>query len=758
MKLLKSILLLSLFLIAFSACNPTRHVPDGKYLLVKNDIKADSTFLTKEQFEIFNKQKPNRKILGFFRFHLWVYNIGNSGKDTRFKRWLKSIGEEPVLVDSTLIERSAGQYRIFLEKNGFFNSVVTDSVMTKGKKATVTYHIKYNKPYTIRNITYQTLDNRINSFLPGFRKNSLIQTGQLYNEDLFEKERERITTALKDMGYYFFNRNYITYAADTSLNSHQVDIFLNINRINENIDPSVMYISPISDHHTYRINKIYIQTDYNPKNPALSTPKDTLLYNGYYMLSADSQLEMRYSQLVRNIYVESGSLYLQEKIDYTYKKLQDLNIFKFVNVYFKEVPRDSAQQEYLLDLNIQLTPTDQQDFTLEQETTNTGGNIGIAGSFGYRNKNTFKGAEVFQFKIKGGLEAIPNFNDSVEQKKFFFFNTYEIGPEISLDLRKLLLPPSIERHTSRYNNAKTSFNIGYNYQERPDYRRSVTNFSLNYSFSPTKNQRFVISPEINSIKVKLSPQFEAKLVDLNDPRLFYTYDTHIISSVRGSWLITNQKQGNGNFIFTRVNGEVAFPAFSEKLKPASFTKFDFDFSVHKVVNRYNNVVWRLNAGIGIPYGSSRALPFEKSFFAGGANSIRAWTARTLGPGSYLKSVNIEESGDIKIETNLEYRSEFLRLSSGIIWEAAAFIDVGNIWTRNADVSRPGGQFSKDALKELAVGGGVGLRFNFSFFILRFDAATKLRDPSLDAADRWVYPGQKFGLVDINYNLAIGYPF
>ncbi|MBL0103532.1 MAG: hypothetical protein IPP51_07120 [Bacteroidetes bacterium] len=235
---------------------------------------------------------------------------------------------------------------------------------------------------------------------------------------------------MKDMGYYFFNRNYITYAADTSLNSHQVDIFLNINRINENIDPSVMYISPISDHHTYRINKIYIQTDYNPKNPALSTPKDTLLYNGYYMLSADSQLEMRYSQLVRNIYVESGSLYLQEKIDYTYKKLQDLNIFKFVNVYFKEVPRDSAQQEYLLDLNIQLTPTDQQDFTLEQETTNTGGNIGIAGSFGYRNKNTFKGAEVFQFKIKGGLEAIPNFNDSVEQKKFFFFNTYEIGPEI----------------------------------------------------------------------------------------------------------------------------------------------------------------------------------------------------------------------------------------------------------------------------------------------------------------------------------------
>ena len=758
MKLRRIAFFLSGILHVLQACNPTRHVPDGKYLLVGNQIKTDSTLFSKEQFENLSKQKPNRKILGFIRFHLWLYNVGNSGKDKKFRKWLRNIGEEPVILDSLLTERTIQQYRLFLEKNGFFNATVTDSVVTNKKRAIVFYKIHYGQPYVLRNITYQTLDTGINQVIGYFKDHSLLSPGQRYDEDLCERERERISTGLKDMGYYFFNRNYITYAGDTSSKNHQMDLFLNINRVNENIDPSVMYISPVLDHQKYHIRNIYIQTDYNPKNPALSIPKDTTFYKGYYFLSADSAIEMRQSQIIRNVFTESGKLYLQEKIDYTYKKLQELNLFKFINVYCKEVLRDENQQDYLLDLNILLTPMDQQDFTLESEATNTGGNIGIAGSFGYRNKNTFKGAEVFQFKIKGGLEAIPNFNDSVEQKKFFFFNSFEIGPQISLDLKKLLLPAFIERHTSRYSNPKTSFTTGFNYQERPDYTRSVTNLSINWSWSPTKNQRWVVAPEINSIKVKLSSQFEEKLIQLNDPRLFYTYDTHIISSIRGSWLITTQKDFQSNFIYTRANLEVAAPVFKEKLKPASFYKFDVDFSYHVYLNRYNNLVYHINTGFGIPYGSSRALPFEKSFFAGGANSVRAWTARTLGPGSYVKSVNIEESGDIKFETNLEYRSEFLRLSSGIIWEAAAFLDAGNIWTRNNDVSRPGGQFSKQALEELAVGGGVGLRFNFSFFILRFDAATKLRDPSLPSDQRWLYPGQKFGMADVNYNLAIGYPF
>ena len=757
--MLKKIFLFLFVLTAFAivACNPARNIPSGTYLLGRNIIIPDSNVLAKDKFEALIRQKPNRKLFGFWRFYLGLYNIGSSGKDRWYKKGFRKIGEEPVLLDTQAVSNTIDQFQLFLDKNGFFNSVVSDSIKyKKNKRAVVSYYINYNQPYIVNSISYTTKDTGISNFIYEFKRNSLIKIGDRYNEEILDKERERITSSLKDLGYYFFNRNYITYSIDTTLGSNKANIYLYINRINENIDPKLINNEPVKDHQPYRLQKIYIQTDYNPKNPALSVPTDTLLYQGYNILSTGHRRVIRNGELVRNIFVKPGNLYLQEKLDDTYRKLQELNIFKFINIYFKEVPRDETQDKYLLDLFIQLTPVDQQDLTLETEATNTGGNIGLAGSIGYRNKNIFKGAEVLEVKFKGGLEAIPNFNDSIRQNKILFFNTYEIGPEISLGFKEI---PFLK--VSPYLNPKTSINLGFNYQERPDYRRSVTNFSINYSASPTRRQRLILTlPEINSVKVKLSPGFEAKLDDLNDPRLFYTYDTHIISSVRLTYINSNQNLTTSrNFLFFRASGEYAPKLFKDKLKPAEFFKIDVDVSYHHSINQYNNVVFRIASGLGLPFGSSSALPFEKSFFAGGANSVRAWSARTLGPGAYKNTVNIEESGDIKIESNVEFRTEILRLSNGIIIEGASFVDAGNVWTRNEDISRPDGKFELNhALRELGVGGGFGLRFNFSFFILRLDAAVKLRDPSLATTERWVYPNQKFGIKDVNFNLAIGYPF
>ncbi|HQV99436.1 MAG TPA: BamA/TamA family outer membrane protein [Bacteroidia bacterium] len=790
--------LFTLLALAFTACNPTRNVPQGSYLLDKYEIVADSNVLAKEKFESLMRQKPNRKLVGFIRFHLWLYNKGKSGKDSKFKTGLRKIGEEPVILDSLAIDQTKEQFRIYVNKNGFFNAVVSDSVRyakdnkarfdyfnkynqaidnfkffinknifsnrfdidssgySKNKKATVEYHIKYNQPYIVRSITYTTQDTGIAKTINGFQNSSLIKPGERYNEEILDKERERITNGLKDLGYYFFTRNYITFSIDTAFGNNEASIFLYINRINENVDPDLINNEPIRDHQTYRLRNIYIQTDHNPKNPSLSVPTDTVVYNGYNILTTGNGHIIRHSELTRNIFIKSGNLYLQEKLDYTYRKLQELNIFKFINIYFTEVPIDSTQDKYLLDLFIQLTPTDKMDLTLESEATNTGGNIGLAGSVSYRNKNIFKGAEILELKFRGGLEAIPNFNDSVDEKKFLFFNTYEIGPELSLSFRKI---PFF--NISPYLNPKTALTLGYNYQYRPDYIRSVTNFSVNFSGSPTKRTRMILTlPEINSVKVNLSPGFQSKLEALNDPRLFYTYDTHVISSVRFTYINSNQNlTSNRNFIFFRINGEYAPKLFDIKYNPAEFYKLDFDISYHQNVNKYNNVVFRLAAGVGVPFGNSTALPFEKSFFAGGANSVRAWNARTLGPGSYKNTVNIEQSGDIKIESNVEYRSEILRLSNGMIIEGATFVDAGNIWTLNEDISRPDGQFQfGHTIEELGIGGGFGLRFNFSFFILRLDAAVKLRDPSLEIGNRWVYPNQKFGISDVTFNLAIGYPF
>ena len=758
----KRIQLLFLFIttLAISACNPTRNVPNGSYLLNKNIIQSDTAGLSKDQFEVLMRQKPNRKLVGFIRFHLWIYNLGTIGKDNKFKGGLRKIGEAPVIVDSASVEKTKEQFKFYLNKNGYFNATVSDTLVTKKKKAKVFYHIHYSQSYTIHSISYSTQDSGMINLLPEFQRTSLLTPGDRFSEELIDKERERVTTGMKDQGYYFFNRNYITFQVDTALGNHQVDIYLYLNRINENVDPNLINYETVKDHQTYRIRNIYIQTDFNQKNSSLSIPTDTLFYKGYYILSASNGYKIKNSELVRNIFVSSGNLYYQPKLDYTYKKLQELNLFKFINIYFKEVPKSDEQVNNLLDLFIQMTPMNRQDFTVESEVTNTGGNLGIAGSFGYRNKNFFKGAEVFEFKIKGGLEAIPNFNDSALNKKFFFFNTYEVGPEVSLGFKKLLLPGFIERTTSRYANPKTTFNLGFNYQERPDYTRTIANFSLNYSISPTKRQRFIFGPEINQVKVKLSPFFQSKLESLNDPRLLYTYDTHIISSLRLSYINSNQNLSlTKSFLYFRVNSEAAGKLFKSSLKPSQFLKLDFDLSYHKSINRFNNIVFRVASGVGLPFGVSRSLPFEKSFFAGGANSVRAWNARTLGPGSYKKVVNIEQSGDIKIEGNIEFRTELIRLSNGIIIEGASFVDAGNVWTRNEDVSRPGGVFEiKNAISQLGVGGGFGLRFNFTFFILRFDAAVKLRDPSLDTNDRWVYPNQKFGISDVNFNLAIGYPF
>lgn len=760
MLLNKKLLLFLLPLLTLFACSPYRHIPEGKYILTKNEIVTDTEIVQKEKLETFLKQKPNRLILGIFPFHLWVYNLGTYGKPRKINNWLKSIGEEPALLDSGLMQRTKEQLDLFLNKNGFFESMIKDSVITKRKKARVIYSIKYNKPYTIRVINYATSDSTIAPLINSCQKTSLIIPGDRYDEDVLDKERDKIAGELKDHGYYFFNKNYINFIADTGLRSHQLDLFLYVNRINENVDPALIGNSPIVNHQSYKLRNIYIQTNYNPKDPASSIPTDTVFFNGYYFLNSGYSF-IRYQALLRNIFVHTGDTYLQRDLDYTYRRLQELNVFKFINLYFNEVPRDSLHQEYLLDLSIQLTPSDKQDVSFELETTNTGGNLGGALSVAYRNRNTFRGAEMLEVRSKFGLEAIPNFNDSVENRKLLFFNSLEVGPQVTLTVKKFFLPDFIINKTSPYSNPKTNFSVGYNYQDRPDYKRSVTNLSMSYQWTMGKRWRTQFFPlDINSVNVSLSPSFRRKLEGLNDPRLLYTYDTHVISGLHVTFFYSDQGlTRHKNFVYFRTSLEATYKAVDQKFNPSQYTKYEIDFSYHKYINPFNNVVYRIATGIGLPYGTSRALPFEKSFFSGGANSIRAWSARTLGPGSYKRTLFIEQSGDIKIETNLEYRSEILRFPNGIILEGATFIDAGNVWTRNEDKARPGGKFEfSNFLSEMGIGGGAGLRFNFSFFILRLDGGIKLHDPALPVDARWVYSNKKFVIGDITGSLAIGYPF
>ncbi len=740
----------------------------------------DTVGVEKERLHALLKQKPNRKIFGLFQFYLSMYNLGNKGKETKFKNWLKSIGEEPAIYDSVKTLRSKNQLKLMLNQKGFFHAEVTDSVRFRKKKAKVTYNIRCNEQYTFRNIEYDTQDPNIHYFMDFIKSTSLLKTGEPYDEELLDAERVRITSEMKDRGFYYFSKNYITYEIDSSLHSHQTDISLYINRINENVDPATIDFSPILDHHSFNLQNIYVRTDFNPRDPGASIPLDTTLLNGIHIISVDSNRIIRDEILINNIFINQGDRYLQRDIDYTYNRLLDLNIFKFINIQFSEIKRDSSQEEYLLNVNILLTPMDQKDFTTEAEATNSGGNLGIAGSFGYRNKNIFHGAEVFEFKVKGALEALPVLSDSVDVKKILLFNTYEIGPEASITFKKFLLPNFLTKGTSRYFNPRSVVTTSYNVQDRPDYKRTIVNASFGYNWQSSRTQRWLVYPlNLNSVKVKNSPEFQARLDSLDDPRLYASYETHLIPSGRLTWFFNNmEKKKNHNFFYLRGNLELAglivnalAPTFNLAkdeegrytilgIPYSQFIKPDIDLSYHHSLDQNNNMVYRFAAGIGFPFGNSTELPFEKSFFSGGANSIRAWNARTVGPGSYQRGYSInEQSGDIKIEANIEYRSFLFKILEGALLEGAAFVDAGNIWTRHEDPSRPGAQFDfGNVFKELAIGAGIGFRFNFSFFILRLDGAVKIHDPALDINERWVYSNQKFVIGDIVPNLAIGYPF
>ncbi len=803
----KPLLLYILFAILItSACNPARKLGDNQYLLNKNTIVIDSSSVSKEDLKTLYKQKPNRKILGMFRFHLWLYNLVDKEKTAKkkeawvqktekknierrakgkkeidtdkliFREKLLNIGEEPSIVDSSLTERTRKQLELYLFKKGFFHATVSDSTTyRKNHMAEVTYYIQCNQPYTIRNIELLSRDSVINDIINNDRSKSLLHSGEHYDEDIIEAERERITVDLRNRGYYFFNKHYITFFdQDSSLNSHQVDLYLYINRLNENVDQALNMDLTTDNHHTYHINNVYIQADYNPREPN-AIPPDTTFYNGYYFLKGTDPDQFRKDVILRAVFIKPGDLFKQEDLDFSYSRLLGLNVFKFIKILFTEVPRTETQRDYLLNVNIQLNPLLRQDYTIEAEATNAGGNIGLAGSVAYRNRNRFKGAELLEVKVKGGVEALRNFNDSTVSKKLLFFNTYEIGPEINMNIKRLL--PFPQSRFSKRSVASTTISTSLNFQSRPDYTRSIWNGSFAWAFrKPTKKHSWAISwADVNSVKVSLSDEFNQKLLDLNDQSLINSYKTHITSATRFTYVFNNQTEKFfTNFFYLKANIEFAgwavswginklenSPADAEGHKTifgvpySQYLKPDVDASFHLRLNPHNVLVFHAATGIGIEGPNNSFLPFEKSFFGGGANSMRAWLARTLGPGTYKNStINIEQGGDFKMESNIEIRSSFIK-----ILEGAAFVDAGNIWTRKFDAARPGSQIRWNSLmQQLAIGAGLGLRFDFTFFILRLDGAVKIHDPELFVDDRWVYSKQKFQPKDVTLNLAIGYPF
>jgi outer membrane protein assembly factor BamA len=745
---------------------------ENEALLKKNIVKVDKVSL-KEKIIPIIKQKPNRKVLGLFRFHLGVYNFANRGKPTKFKNWLKrAIGEEPVLLDTALTARSLKQIKQFMENSGYFNAEVYDSTIYITKhKAKVIYHITTNAPYTINSFSFSIKNPVIDSLVNAENINTLIHAGDIYDKEVIQKERERITSVLKNNGFYAFNQQYIAFKVDSSLKSKKVNIFMTVSNLNEN-QKDTSSTEKNADHIQYTINKVFIRTDFDPLSISDKVTLDTVLFNDYQIIATSQNIAYRSAPLVKNVFFKPGELYHLRDHENTYRALGDLGNFRFINIKFETDTEALKQNENKLNCFIMLTPLSKQSYKIELEGTHNGGNLGVGGNVTYSNKNTFRGGETFDLKLKFSLEDLKN-TTIPETKNILWFNTYEFGPEAKLRIPRVV---SLFRSKDKSVISSTEITTSYSTEQRPEFFR--TNALISGGVVLRYSNRFRVSyypAEINFVTVNLEPTFAQDLEDIGDPALTDSYEDHLITDGRASLTFTTQelnKHRNFYFVYfaletagntlraldwlkarmngTSLNRDSSYTYFGNNY--AQYIKPEADLRYYYVPDEHNTIVFRVSGGIGIPYLNSISLPFEKSFFAGGSNDLRAFYARGIGPGSY-HDVNIQQTGEIKINSNIEYRFDIVKILQG-----AFFIDAGNVWLTYNDPNRPGSKFEWDRFyKELAIGGGFGFRFNFTFFIFRFDLGYKFRDPSLPEGQRWVIKDLQLfnGFIG---NFGIGFPF
>lgn len=787
-------------IILLSSCRATRKLSDNEFLLVKNKIEVDSGKVDKEELAKFIRQKPNRRIVGFIRFHLWVYNLvdldkvevrkkelkekreaknqkriarNKEPKDPRrsFGEWMLGIGEAPVIIDSILTLSTQNQFQNYLYNKGYFNAEVFHKVDYKRKKARVTYSIRPHSAYTVKEIVYSIYNPELSKIISKADvSNSLLKSGMNYDVEVFQKERERIVKELKNRGYYFFTAENIIFQADTSIGNKEVELKLLIrSNMEKDFGRPDTTLAP-REFKPYHIGKVFVNNEFYPKNISV-VPYDTLVFNKYQLIYR-KKFAIDPKILMNSVFFKDGELYVAKNLENTYKQLSSLKVYKFINIQFEEKANDK------LDCFVQLTPASRQSFSFEAQGTNTGGFPGLFADVVYQNKNIFRGAETFEIRVKGGLESQVVLN-AENAKKIPVFNTIQFSPEASLTVPRFLFPWAKKFKVSKYFRPQTKLKQAYDFQERPDFTRSIFRTTFGYDWRESEQKRWLANPiEINFVNIyNQSDAFIERINSINDQLLRNTFISHITSSGVYSYIFNNQEVNKlKNFWFVRATVEfsgnlpwlASCAAKAQKdingsyrvfnIPFAQFIKFDFDVRHYISINSRSTFVMRLAAGRGMPYGNLGVLPYEASFFGGGANGIRAWRARTLGPGSFPDSLHttIDQFGDMKLEVNLEYRFDIYKYL-----KMAAFIDAGNVWLIHKDVNRPGGEMDiKRFYKEIAVGAGIGARLDFNFFIIRLDAAYPIHNPGKPEANyqRWVGVKDPITMKRVIFNLGIGYPF
>lgn len=772
---LRCVARLVLIMILLAGCTATRFLKEGETFYAGAEIdvvseKVQGQNEIKKKLQEYIKPKPNSKFLGS-RPGPWFYFIaGTPKKQKGFRYFLKNrLGKKPVLLSDVDPERIASTLENEFNNEGYFRSKVTREIVSNRKTSRIIYSTYLNPPFHLNNINYLLFDTLTSDATNRLKKESLLKTDQRYSLDRLQAEQNRIEVAAQNMGYFYFDDRYLLFEADSTVGQRGVDL-----------DLIFESDSPAKAKRIYTIRSVNVFPSYSLGNDSLSTTGDTIKIKGYNYID---NLHAFHPEIITEVInIRKDSIYRKIDHEYTLSRLMSLNTFKFVNVKFTDDPLDSSS----LHANVYMTPLTKKSLRLQLQVVSKSNNfVGPGMEVTFTNRNFLRGAELFQLRLSGAYES------QISRQQSGALNAVEIGVEASLTVPRFITPFNIPYRSAKYL-PQTQFRVGYNLQQRLQFFK-LTSFNVGYGYTwreTTLKTHSFFPIDLSYVRSSnTSAEFDQRLAE--NPTLANSFQDQFIPGLTYSFTLNTQlredidlkyiqqNQNKSNFYFHSTIGlagnllNLIQSAGNPGGQPyevfgfpySQFIRGEIDFRYYLQFDRHQKLATRLAMGIGYAFGNSSHLPYIKQFAVGGSNSIRAFPARSVGPGTFNIRDNaagaplfIDQRSDMKLEANAEYRFDIVKSLKG-----AVFVDAGNIWSLGED-DREGAAFNKNTfLNELAAGTGVGLRYDFSFFILRLDAAFPIRKPYLPINDRWVLDKIDFNSSDwrrenLILNIAIGYPF
>ena len=797
LRSLACVFLLALFTVS---CSVNKYIPQGEYLLNSNEYVIEKDSLTNEEYKVvssalssvqkYAQQLPNTRILGV-RLGMRIYCLSNPKKDNWINNTIRNQGAKPVIFDKASMISTTQQLKLLLESKGCFGSTVvyeTDTV--KENRINVTYRMYPTSRYMIDTVFFAIENAEVETLVLN-SKRSLIKKGDYYDQDLFSEERNRLATLLQNSGYYTATKEIITFMLDTNETAKTMAVEIKISNPKIYDENQQLVEEPLKK---YYIDEVYIYPDLQTLMPIDMYKKmDTLnyIYNyrkrkTLYHFVVNKKMRLDESVISRSIFLSPNSLYRLRAVELTYNTLIGLRNFKFTDIDFVKSKRQSDTANYInarirlmnamkhsMSTSLELTNTSPL-YTVSDQTTDNSGNFGLQWTLGYQNRNLFGGAEQFNVKTTLLFELAKSALNTKTENFYDIFSAFETGIDLSLNVPKFIIPVPNSWFPRRFR-PNTNFALGVNYQFRTYFERALANVSFGYNWQNTTYRQHQLVPfEFTYVRfLNQTDVFKNQIENLTDLRLKYQYTNHLIMNAYYMFVYNTQRfNTKTNFTYFSLNLETAgnflymfdkaldFPTDSAGIYQllgvpySQYVRTEMDLKRYFYISNNNTFVARVLLGVGIPYGNSMSLPYEKSFYGGGPTTIRAWNIRTLGPGGYYnKSLNVfEKVGDMLLVINFEDRFHLFGM-----FEGAVFVDMGNIWLLRHSNEFPEGNFTfRTFIPQIAMGGGLGLRMNISIITLRLDFAIPFYDPQYDKSERWRFSHWKWNQIVTNF--GIDYPF